>query len=371
MALTPGPAGKLSLFDPLDGVRDLERRVLRAASAASFSSDPIRTLRAVRMCVQFGLQIDPQTRTWLCRAVPQLHQVSAERIRDEWFRILEQRHAASALSELYRLGLLAEIAPPIVSLAQVPAPYPHDGNALDHAIATVRAVEHLWEAFSGEPSSPALRPLGKALPALASQMVRRYESAICDNRTRLALLKCAALVHGLAQPHGSAWEQEASSPHLGAKVAKELAQSWRCSRAEVNLLGQVVLYHAQPTILAQQMPLTKRAIYRFYRDAGEHGVDAAFVALASYLAAWKESPPTAGWDRQLETVKSLWAAYWQHRETLIAPRPLLSGHDLLALGLEPGPEIGKLLARLREEQAAGQIHSRQQALELVRQWSIG
>ena len=135
------------------------------------------------------------------------------------------------------------------------------------------------------------------------------------------------------------------------------------------MLRQVILHHPRPTALAQQLPLTRREIYLFYRDAGAYGVDAAWIALARYWATWNGHPPDRGWERHIEVVQGLWVAYWHHREEWIAPPPLLSGSDLIALGLRPGPEIGELLARLREEQAAGEINTRQQALQRLRDWS--
>lgn len=124
----------------------------------------------------------------------------------------------------------------------------------------------------------------------------------------------------------------------------------------------------RPTWLAQQPALTRRAIYRFFRDTGEYGVDAAFVALADYLATWGPNLPADGWQKQVETVARLWEAYFEQKETVIEPPSLLSGHDLIALGVLPGPRIGELLARVREAQAVGEVETRADALARVREW---
>jgi tRNA nucleotidyltransferase/poly(A) polymerase len=347
MALAPGPGDDLHLVDPLNGAHDLEHRVLRATSQTAFISDPVRTLRAVRMQIQFDLEVEPQTEDWLRQAVPLLDRVSAERIRDEWFKILDQPQASRALQVLDQLTLLARIAPPLAKAEQ---------ETLDHAIATVWAVEHLWQAFLDR-RSHSIAPLDADLLALAPQVRQRFESLLCDNRRHRAWIKCAALLHHLGPPPNAA--------HL----AEQLAQSWHCSRAEAKMLRQTILYHDRPAKLVQQLPLSRRAIYAFYRDADTFGIDAAFIALACYLSTWDGAPPAVAWRQQIEVVRDLWDAYWHHRETQIAPPLLLSGHDLIALGIQPGPEIGQLLERLRQEQAAGEIDTRQQALAHVRQWS--
>ena len=62
-------------------------------------------------------------------------------------------------------------------------------------------------------------------------------------------------------------------------------------------------------------------------------------------------------------------AWFEQRDTLISPAPLLSGRDIMqALDMPPGPQIGELLQRLAEEQAAGEILTRQQALTFVQRW---
>jgi hypothetical protein len=124
----------------------------------------------------------------------------------------------------------------------------------------------------------------------------------------------------------------------------------------------------RPTLLAREPSLSRRAVYRYYRDTGDAGIDAAFVALADYLATWRPEPPAEGWRRQAETVARLWSAYFDQHTTVVSPHPLLSGKELLGLGVPPGPKLGAMLERLREAQAAGEVRTRQEALALARTW---
>jgi len=77
------------LIDPLNGGRDLQKRILRACSSSSFQDDPVRLMRAIRFSIDLGLGIDPVTLIAIKKAAPLLSSVSHERIRDELFRILE------------------------------------------------------------------------------------------------------------------------------------------------------------------------------------------------------------------------------------------------------------------------------------------
>jgi hypothetical protein len=364
------------LLDPLDGYEDLRQRILRSASSSSFADDPVRTLRAVRMRNDLNCTIEPQTRAWLESAVPLLARVSAERIRDEWFKILDQPGASHALPELYDLGLLRIVAPPIERLRGFAQEGTGQGDALDHSFAVVRQLERIWAAFEESRAPPSLF-WPEALSALAPQIRERYRSLICDERTFLSLLKCAAFLHNAGKAPApeavpAAAAQRRKHERRGAEIALHLARQWRLSNVEGGLLQTVVLAHACPARLAAKPALTRRAVYRYFRDTGECGVDAAIVSLADYLAAHEPDADSPGWRRHVETVTGLLDAYFTKKETWIDPPLLLSGKDLMEmLALPPGPRIGKLLSWLHEEQAAGEIHSREEAVARLQEWVEG
>lgn len=376
MAIERSADGTWHLLDPLGGHEDLRQRILRSASPSSFADDPVRTLRAVRMRNEFHCTIEPQTRAWLESAVPLLARVSAERIRDEWFKILDQPGASHALPELYHLGLLRTVAPPMERLQGLAQDGPGRGDALDHPFAVVRQLERIWTAFEESCAPPSLF-WPEALSALAPRICERYRSLICDERTFLSLLKCAAFLHDVGKPPTQEAAPDAAArwrehERRGAEIALHLARQWRLSNVEGELLQIVVLAHACPARLTAEPSLTRRAVYRYFRDTGEYGVDVAIVSLADYLAAHEPNTDSPGWRRHVETVTGLLEAYFTKKETWIDPPPLLSGKDLMEiLALSPGPRIGRLLSWLHEEQAAGEIHSRDEAIVQVRQWVQG
>jgi hypothetical protein len=129
--------------------------------------------------------------------------------------------------------------------------------------------------------------------------------------------------------------------------------------------------------------VSKRAIYRFFRDTHDAGVEIALLSLADDRAtvgynddADQSSREGAEYHALLETVTALLDAYFNHQGSVIAPAPLLTGRDLIdRFGLEQGPAIGRLLAALSEAQATGQITTREDAQEWVRRtvedWELG
>ena len=360
IAMAPVTNKEWRIIDPLDGRKDLAQRTLRMASPASFADDPVRTLRAVRMQAQFACTIEPQTRSRLLAAVPLLRHASTERVRDEWFKVLQLSGAADALRELAQLGLLHIAAPSLANLGDVSRPTPVGQGTLTQAFASVDAIEQLWAAFELGPSDrPSFLPA--TLLALAPQVLRRYRAPICDERTHLALLKCAALFQ---RTSGMTLQ------HTAAEIVAKQGRQWHCSKREIELLRTAVGHHTDARYLAQAPSLSRRAIYRYYRKTGEYGIDAALVALADALATREGKDLPEAWSHQAEMTAQLLEAWFEHRERVISPPLYLSGSDLIRLlGVSPGPQIGDLLHRLREEQAAGEIRTRQEAIWHVRQWA--
>jgi hypothetical protein len=112
---------------------------------------------------------------------------------------------------------------------------------------------------------------------------------------------------------------------------------------------------------------SRRAIYRFFREAGEAGVDLVLLGLADLRGTQGPMLTQATWTAALDVARILLENYWEKREETVAPPRLLDGNDLMKeLNIQPGRKIGQLLEAIREGQATGKIHTREEALELAR-----
>jgi hypothetical protein len=114
---------------------------------------------------------------------------------------------------------------------------------------------------------------------------------------------------------------------------------------------------------------SRRAIYRFFRETGEAGVDVVLLGLADLRGVRGPTLTQENWTAALDVGRILLENYWEKREEIIAPPRLLNGNDLMQeLNLQPGPTIGELLEAVREGQAIGKIQSPEQALEYAREY---
>ena len=113
---------------------------------------------------------------------------------------------------------------------------------------------------------------------------------------------------------------------------------------------------------------SRKAIYRFFRDAGEAGVDVVILGLADLRGVRGPTLTQEDWTAALDVARILLENYWERPEETVAPPRLLDGNDLMKeLNLQPGRVIGLLLEAIREGQAIGKIRTREQALDYARE----
>ncbi|MBA7524003.1 CC-adding tRNA nucleotidyltransferase [subsurface metagenome] len=129
----------------------------------------------------------------------------------------------------------------------------------------------------------------------------------------------------------------------------------------------MVRYHLRPGQMSRDELPSRRAIYRYFRDAGEAGIDILFLNLADHLAARGPQLDMVHWLRHTRTVSYVLTQHLE-QETLVVSPKLVDGHDLINIfGMGPGPEIGDFLEQVREAQASGELATREEALSYIRE----
>jgi tRNA nucleotidyltransferase (CCA-adding enzyme) len=326
-----------TLLDPFNGRADLERRVLRAVDPGTFGEDPLRALRAVQFAARFELSVAPETAR-LCAAMP-LAELPAERIYGEIQKLLLHASRPSlGLGLLHDWGLLARVLPECVPLAETPQdPGWHpEGDVWIHTLLVVDRAARLIAGLD-EP--------------------------------RAITVMLAALCHDLGKPATTRHEDGRlrSRGHEEAGVAP--------TRALLDRLGVHTLngYDVRAQVLALVAQHLKPG--QLY-DERERVSDGAIRRLAAkceprllYIVAKADCLGRAG-DQDpvamewfLDKIESL-------AVTSRPPAPLLLGRDILALGVAPGPRVGRILRELYERQLDGALttaaEARAEAQRLVR-----
>jgi len=357
----------LQLIDPFNGLGDLHQGVIRTVSETAFQSDAARLLRAVRLAAELRFNIDTQTECLIRRYCHLLTQVAGERVREELLRLLVMPQTGQFLAYLDELGLLTVMIPELVQTKGVVQPKEHFWDVFDHSIKTVVAAcfllrQGVWEYASTDVL--AVTPWSEVL-------AQHFALEVSRGSTRGSLLKLAALLHDIAKPQAKAIEADGRMRFLGhakegAAMAVNILERLRFSGKEVKLVENMVLYHLRPLQMSHAGLPTRRAIYRYFRDTGEAGIDILFLSLADHLAARGPYLDLNQWQKHAQLAEHVLSQRFQE-ESVVTPPKLIDGHDLINIfGLSPGPKIGELLEAVREAQAAGELTNREEALAYIR-----
>jgi poly(A) polymerase len=355
------------LIDPFDGQADLENRIIRAVTKTAFKADPARLLRAVRLAAELNFTVDRQTESLIKQDCLLIATVAGERVREELVRLLAVPDSGRLWPYLDGLGLLTAIFPEMAQAKGVEQPREHFWDVFEHSLKTVAAVDFLLRQGSWE---YATEEVLAAVP-WSEALAEHFAEPVGAGSTRRSLLKLAALLHDVAKPQTKAVTEEGRTRFLGhskegAAVAAAVMERLRFSGKGVKLVEIVINYHLRPGQMSQQGLPSRRAIYRYFRDCGEAGIDILYLSLADHLASRGPNLNLSGWREHARLVDYVIAQHAEQEE-LVSPVRLLSGHDLInVFNMKPGPRMGKLLEVVREAQASGEISTKEEALALVR-----
>jgi len=355
--------GEERLIDPLGGLQDLKDRRLRSCAGDSVLADPVRALRAVRLAVQLGLRMEPETVLQVRAAGHQLSVVRPERVRDEFVKLLDPSAAGTAIRLMDHLGLLVAVCP---ELDQLPG---SAGDGRARSLTTLERLVELQEQLGLQGSLGRARNLALAevvlqLGRFRAGLTVHLQRRIRGGRKAVQMLGFAALYAGAeagVEPSGSPADSRA------AELAERRGLELRLSRAETGRIRAIVLNHWRPAQLANSGALGDGEVYRFFRATGEAGIEVVLLYLAASLARLGSAPPPGEWRSRIGIARTLFAAWFERRDQVVRPRKLIAGDELAsALGLQAGSLIGKLLEAIREAQADGRVGDRDSAIQLAR-----
>jgi putative nucleotidyltransferase with HDIG domain len=383
LALQVERSGRAVLLDECAGVQDLQARLVRRVTMASLAEDPVRMMRAVRLCMQLDFRLEDETRQQIERVSNTIAVASAERLRDELWKALASQRPLEAVEEMRRLGLLRHALPELSLCIGVEQSAPHVEEVYRHTLTTVAHMQHLrdWLLGKNELSSTSLRNL---LEPYQFYLRLHFLKPLASHHLRADWLLWFALFHDIGKPMTRSSETQGKGgvryrflEHevRGAEMTARRLEALHFSRQEIDLAAMVVRGHMRPHHLHDSFAergLSQRARYRFFRDLGGRqqvndpaGIDVVLLALADYRAIAGEDAP--GWYGYLAHCgQLLHFAYADEQAAAARQRPLLDGFTLMRhLDLRPGPHLGSLLEAIQEAQASGEIANADEALALA------
>lgn len=313
------PAGG-EVLDYVGGRADLESRTIRAIGdpRRRFAEDHLRLLRAVRFAAELDFRLDPATADAVRDLAPRIASVSGERIREELSRILTAppRSRHRGLELVADLGLLAAVLPEVEALRGVrqgPTVHP-EGDVLTH---TLLCVEKLRE--------PTFE---LALAALLHDLGKRDAFKVRDGRMTFY-----------------------GHERLGEEMARAVCGRLRLSALATRRATWLVRSHMK-LMVAHQM--REARLKRLMADEG-------FEELAELWRA--DCLASGGTAADHDDLMRRYRALAQEE---VRPAPLITGDDLIAAGMTPGPAFREILDEVYDAQLEGRATTREEALALAR-----
>ncbi len=310
------------IIDHVGGRADLESGILRAIGdpARRFQEDALRLMRAVRFAVVTGFQIEKETHLALQTCAPLLRQISPERIRDEFSKILVAQDRARGLNLLSETGLAEVFLPELLALkgCEQPPQWHPEGDVYVHTRIALSLLD-----------SPTLN------------------------------LALAVLLHDIAKPPTQTWDDEAKRFRFnghdreGAKMAEGILKRLRYPNQTVDEVSFMVSRHMK-FMHVQEMRTAKlkrfMAADSFPMEIELHRVDCdssnGFRDNYDFLHLKQE----------------------EFANQPLIPTPLITGKDLITeFSLPPGPKIGEILSAVQTEQLEGRLSDKEGALSFVKE----
>lgn len=374
-----------TIIDPLEGGVDLRAKRIRASTQTSFTDDPVRILRGIRLAAALGFQIEKETRDLMKQAASQVGHVSPERLRDELFKILEGPKPDASIRALEMLGVLNHLMPELLEMKGVEQTSPHVYDVWTHTLAVLGELENILNALRVGYPADETKDLFTGLLAMRlgryrEQFAKHFAESLNTDRSVRALLFFAALYHDASKPQTKTFEEKTGRIRFfdhdiqGAELAARRARAFNLSNDEIQRLQAIIKNHMRIHFHASRLEGEKkspsrRAIYRFFRDSDGAGVELVLLSLADLRGTRANTLSQETWSAYLDVCRIFLENYWEKPEEAVAPPRLLNGDDLMReLDLRPGPVIGDLLEAIRERQAMGKIATQEQAIEYAREW---
>jgi poly(A) polymerase len=309
------------VLDFVGGRDDLRSGIIRAIGNAEdrFREDKLRMVRAVRFAARFGYAIESATLAAIAKLAPKIHQVSAERIRDELTKLLTEGKARRGFELLDETGLLQELLPEVARMKGVEQPpqFHPEGDVWVHTLLMIEQLQP------------------KSSPTLA----------------------WGVLLHDVGKPptfkppvgpNGRIRFDE--HVEVGMRMAEEICRRLRFSNEDTAQIAALVEDHMRFKDVPQMKPATLKRfvrLNRFEEHLELHRLDC--VSSHGHLDNYEfvrqfitETPPEQ-----------------------VRPPRLLTGDDLVRLGYRPGPAFKAILEAVEEAQLNGALSSHEEALQLV------
>ena len=343
------------IVDLFGGIIDLKNKTLNYIEEINFVDDPLRLLRVYRFQALLGFELTPETINAVCKYSDLINKPAKERINYELMKLFSGKYSSEALLNMNKTWLLEEVFPVVKELKQVPPNTHHHLDLLHHSIETVKQIQIIYNQ--------------------SDERVKVHLDKIdFGGFSRLAHLKLAGFLHDIGK--FSTWTIDKDTGRhrfikhddVGAKLAKPLLKELCFSNKQINYITDMIRNHIYPSQLMSEPEINEKAMTRYLRRLEGNVIDNIVIAKADRLSARGEAVTVEMVENNLNNLDKLLEFYFDTIDSIKPLPKLLDGHDIMEiLNIKPSPKLGEILNSLHEAQLNGEINTKEEAIDFIKQ----
>ncbi|CCC57960.1 CCA tRNA nucleotidyltransferase [Caloramator australicus] len=339
------------IIDILGGIKDLKDGIIKVVYPDALLDDPLRMLRAFRLKGKLNFKIEENTLNLIKKNYKRINEVSGERIRDEIFKILDGEKSYEILRELDEVSLLSEIFPVVKRMKLVGKCKYHTVDSFTHSMFSLKTFEDM---------------IDNVLKTKHGEDIKRHLEEDMSGVKRKTVLKLATLLHDIGKPKAYKKEGEKITfkghDVTGYEEFQDIDKRYNFSKEQRSLITAVIKGHMRILGLFK-VGATDRALYRLIRDFENNTLDVILASLFDVTATRLLLDESGERERYFNFCMELIDRLYKKKEL---PKKLVSGEDVIRLTGKKGRFVGEVLDALHEEVFLGNIRTREEAIDFIK-----
>lgn len=345
------------IIDYTDALKDIKNKKIRAISEKNFIDDPLRIIRAYRFASTLGFEIDSETKTMIEKHKNLILMPAVERRNCEIMKLFGGKYTDKVIEEMDKAGIIDIIFPIMLDVKKVPSNTHHHLDLFHHSIETVRNIQEIYETSSKE-------------------VQEHLDRIDFGGDTRLAHLKLGGFLHDIGK--FSTWTIEDNGRHrfirhdeIGEQLAKGILKEQKFSKKQIDYIGFIIRNHIYPSAVISAPNITDKIYMRYIRKAQDNSIDLITIAKADRLSARGVAISKEMIANNINGLNKLQEFYLKIKPTLKPLPKLLDGNQIMKIRkMKPSKELGDIIDALMEAQQDGNVRTKEEAIEFVKNYNI-
>lgn len=342
------------IIDINNGQEDIKNRVIRSISEDNLVDDPLRILRAFRFSATLGFEIEQGTLEQIKRHKDLILNPAKERVNYEILKLFQGEYTPQVL--LMASDIIELLYPVFTDVKKVPKNTHHHLGLYEHSVETVNQIQQIYNTCSDE--------------------VKEHMNKVdFGGFSRLAHLKFAGFFHDIGK--FSTWTIEGDRHRfikhddVGSKMAKEILKQNKFSKKQIEYITSMIKNHIYPSQVVSAENINDKIYMRYIRKMEDNVIDNIILAQADRLSARGSAITDDIVKDNIDRLNKLLEFYIMIKPKLKPIPKLLTGQEIMEIkNIPQSPKLGEIISALKNEQLEGNILTKAEAVEFVKNFSV-